>query len=149
MSGEGISDMRIAIGLLLAVAALGSLSNGCGSDPGALELRILFASVQARDATKKIRVVVIVPAEDSRCSFLQFGTKDPGDPGYEIDGGTDGATVFDYPDGEPGKLKNIGPGPRLFFAEALNDAAEVAYNGCVRQEETGKDGPAFVTIVLD
>ena len=67
----------------------------------------------------------------------------PGDEGYEAEA----TASFEYPDGDPGKLSSLGPGIRLFYAEALDGQGQVIYNGCTEQE-AGKDGPALVSITL-
>jgi hypothetical protein len=115
---------------------------GCGNG-GDFSLTILLPE-DAKSETESIRVVVVEPGESATCQALVLREAVPGDSGYT----PEAEISFDYPvTGDQGRLEDIGPGQRLFYAEGLDSSDTVIINGCTAIE-AGGGGPGKVTIEL-
>lgn len=128
------TKMLLGIWLLSLSACGGTVEN---------DLRVYFPDQTALDAVSSMQVYVIVPAESSSCDALLFGQARPDHPGYSVQDG------FNYElrgeDPLP-VLKDIGPGHRLFFAEAC-DGSDCPLCGCT-EAESGAEGPNTIVIEL-
>jgi hypothetical protein len=123
---------------------LGALLCACG-EPGSSRLNIVLPDEAARQTTTLIRVVVMDPGAGARCAFLLDGSASPGAPGYEIEA----ELQFGYPATGPiDPLEHLGPGLRLFFAEAEDEDSRVILHGCT-ESQAGEGAPETVTIALE
>jgi hypothetical protein len=117
---------------------------GCGGGGGDYSLTLILPE-DAKSETESIRVVVVEPGASATCQALVQREAVPGDSGYAVED----EISFDYPvTGEKGRLEDIGPGQRLFYAEGSDSSDAVIINGCTTVE-AGGEGPGKVTIELE
>jgi len=117
---------------------------GCGGGGGDYSLTLNIPE-DAKSETESIRVVVVEPDASAACQALVLREAVPGDSGYAVEN----EISFDYPvTGDQGRLEDIGPGQRLFYAEGSDSSGAVIINGCTAVE-AGGGGPGKVTIELD
>ena len=127
---------------LIGIAVVMLLIWGC-SDTSSFWVTIRFPDQQSKDAAQTVSVFAIEPSGGSSCQALLEGSADPGDSGYIIEDRVD----IGMPAAEGGRpLENIGPGDRLFFAQAINQQDRVFLRGCT-PAKAGRKG--VQTVVID
>jgi len=110
---------------------------------GAFLVRVVFPDEQARQQAAVLEVTAVEPGADASCEALVTGQAAPGDEGYRVEDGVE----IDLAASESRALRAIGPGRRLFFAEARDAQGRPVLRGCSR-EEAGGSGKHEVVIGL-
>jgi len=126
----------IFVGLFLVPACSGG---------GSFWITIIFPSDDnPKEQTSQIKIFAIEPGTGASCQALIDGSEQPGSQAYVIE---DQLTVS-YPAGEGSRpLQQIGPGLRLFFAQALDQNSNIILRGCT-SATAGGQGPQEVSISL-
>jgi hypothetical protein len=125
---------RTGLGVLLLLAW------SC-SNQGSFWVTIRFPDQQALDDCRGLTVFAIEPAEGSSCEALLEGAAAPADQGYTVEDRLD----IDMPATEGSRpLENIGPGERLFFAQATDQQDRVFLRGCTTAKAGGRGVHAVV-----
>lgn len=112
------------LGLLVTLLA------GCGNGEK-LEVFVYFPSDEALQATELLRVQVIEPASGSSCAALLSGEANPGSDGYRIEGEVENVLSASSASWDVGE---VGPGRRLFFAQAEDENEVVILHGCTDEQ---------------
>jgi hypothetical protein len=110
-----------------------------------LSLVISLPDEAARQQTSLIHVWALEASEPTAtCTSLVDGSARPGAGGTTVEAELE----FAYPvQGGLEPLRNVGPGPRLFYAEGLDSTRRRLLAGCTEQT-AGGGGPGQVTIAL-
>lgn len=125
-----------ALMLLLFVAACGASAS--------FSVDLIFPGQDAKDATERVRVVAVDPSDASTCEALTEGGALIGDAGYVVEQQLE----FDLADASGvSPLQQVGPGRRLFYAEAYGVSGDIILRGC-SEVEAGGGGPESVAITL-
>jgi hypothetical protein len=115
---------------------------GC-SDTSSFWVTIRFPDQQSKDEAKALFVFAIEPSEGSNCQALLDGSAEPNDTGYIIEDSVD----ISMPATEGGRpLEDVGPGERLFFAQATDQQDRVFLRGCTSARAGGK---GVQTVVIE
>ncbi len=116
---------------------------GCGGG-GSFWITLTFPDTPAREQTRSIRLAALEPGPGASCAQLIDGTASPGAAGFAIDG----EVSFAFPvSGAVEPLRDVGPGDRLFFAEARDGTGLAILRGCT-PARAGGGGLQEVTIAL-
>ncbi len=125
------------------VSALLALAVGC--DQGAdFRISIEFPDNAAFEQTQTLRIYSVECAEGASCEALVKGEALPGNEGYTVEARVEidlHAEAADY------RLDDVGPGRRLFYAEAEDAAGVIILVGC-EDVQAGGGGVQEVSIVL-
>ena len=134
--------MQKALVAVVSALLLSLFSFSCGTD--VFNVTVLFPSQEDLDNTRFLKVFVLIPGQQSSCNALREGSAEPGDDGYEEEYGYE----INLEDGEVLKpLQNVGPGNRLFYAEAWNLQEDLFLRGCTLAA-AGDEGLREVAIQL-
>jgi len=133
--------MKTASGVLLVFLLA---VTGC-SQGGSFKIFVEFPDQAAVEQADLLWVAASQIPPGGDCTQLVSGNARPGAGGYEIDD-----QVFIPLDATAGssELHHVGPGPRLFFAEAVDSEEVAILNGCT-WSLTGNSGDDLITISLD
>jgi hypothetical protein len=124
----------LASGLLLA---------GCGGG-GSFWITLSFPDTSSREQTRSIHIATLEPGPAADCETLIDGSAKPGDNGYTVES----EISFAFPpSGAVEPLKDVGPGDRLFFAEARDGTGRAILRGCTAAR-AGGGGLQEVSIAL-
>jgi len=127
---------------LIGIGVVLLLAWGC-SDTSSFWVTIRFPDQQSKDQAQAVSVFAIEPFEESSCPALQDGSAQPGDSGYIVEDRVE----INMPATEGGHpLENIGPGERLFFAQATDQQDRVFLRGCTPARAGGK---GLHTVVIE
>ena len=127
---------------LITTCVLLLLIWGC-SDTGSFWVTIRFPDQQSKDESRDLSVYAIEPSEGSSCQALLDGDAEPHDNGYVVEDRVD----VSMPAAEGGRpLEDVGPGERLFFAQATDQQDRVFLRGCTPARAGGK---GVQTVVIE
>ncbi len=136
------SDKLGSTGFILL--GLGLWAAACDAG-GSYRIEVVFPDDAARQRAAQLRVGAIEPGPEAACAALLTVEAAPGDAGYTIE------DDVRFPAAEPEQtrpLVGIGPGRRLFFAEARDADGELFLRAC-RALDAGGGGPDRVVLELE
>ena len=94
-----------------------SLVLSCSEDKSGFWVDIVFPDDDSKARAVSLEISAVIPDIDSSCERLFQNTHSPGDLGYELDD----QIVVDMADPTLSRpLEEIGPGLRLFYAQAFD-----------------------------
>ena len=104
----------VALSILISI-----ISHGCGID--VYRVAILFPNQEDLGRTQFLKIFAIIPGPNASCESLREGNAKPDDDGYEIE---DAYEINMFESEAPRPLRDIGPGKRLFYAEAWDEHSQ-------------------------
>ncbi len=125
------------------IAAILAMIAGCGQG-GTFRIFVEFPDDDAFEQTGLLRIYAVECAEQAACGALTDGRALPGDEGYPVEARLE---IDLQGAGADWRLSDVGPGRRLFYAEAIDSEDAIILMGCT-DIEAGGGGEQEVKIVL-